>query len=87
MILMRRFQRKRCSGNDGSPTPANDNYRLLEEGESPLEILLWIEQTRREMREELAAEPELLTCPKHRKIRREVDALESCFRWQQAQWG
>ncbi|MEW4571303.1 hypothetical protein AB1L88_25805 [Tautonia sp. JC769] len=59
---------------------------MLDDGESPLEVLLWIDQIRQEMREELAAEPELLTCPKHRKIRREVDAMEACFHWQQAQW-
>lgn len=87
MSLFRRFKRgKQCSGEKASPEPANENYRMLDDGESPLELLLWIDQIRQEMREELAAEPELLTCPKHRKIRREVDAMEACFRWQQAQW-
>lgn len=74
------------SPDTSPPEPANDNLRLLREGESPLEFLVWIERTRREMSEELAEDPGLHHCPKHRNIREELNTMEACFRWRQAAW-
>jgi hypothetical protein len=63
------------------PVRHNDNQRLMEEWMTPAELFQWIRQAREGLRRELAADPSLLTCPKHRDKFQTLDTLESAARW------
>ena len=63
------------------PVPHNDNEPLMAEWMTPAELFQWIRRTREEMRREMAADPSLLACPKHRKDWQTLDVLESAARW------
>ncbi len=63
------------------PVRHNDNQRLMEEWMTPAELFQWIHRTREEMRRERAADPRLLTCPKHRRDWESLHVLERCALW------
>lgn len=67
------------------PRPDNDNWRLMEEWMTPAELMQWIRRTRDEMRRELAGDDSLWHCPRHRRQRLSLDAMERCALWHY--WG
>jgi hypothetical protein len=82
---MQRFGLEAFSGGP-PPEPANHNMTLLREGESPLEVLEWLQRRRAEIRRRLAADSMLLSDPTLRWTVQQLDAIEQCFRWQQSHW-
>ena len=63
-------------------TPDNDNWGLKEDWVTPAEFMQWVKRTRDEMRRELQADASLWECPKHRRHRTMLDAMERCALWQ-----
>ena len=68
-------------GLTNPPPPHNDNRPLMEDWMTPAELFQWIRRTREEMRREMAADPSLLACPKHRQDWESLHALERCALW------
>jgi len=63
------------------PKPDNDNWRLMDEWETPAEFMQWVRQEQERLTRELAANERLLTCPKHRLTREIRQAMEKCCLW------
>jgi hypothetical protein len=75
------FGTRFITGDRPLPKPDNTNWLLMEPWMTPAELLQWVRQTREEMRREIAADPGLLTCPKHRRSWVSLEALEHCALW------
>jgi hypothetical protein len=64
-----------------TPTPDNNNWRILSEWETPAEFMQWVRQEKDRLRRELLAEPSLLTNPEHRRTLNVTLAMERCAIW------
>jgi hypothetical protein len=83
MDLMQRFGLEAFSGGP-PPEEANENLPIMREGQTPYDFLLWLEKTRREMREELSRDFRLRMDPKHRRHWHSLEMMEQWFRWRQS---
>jgi hypothetical protein len=81
METMTLFGTRFITGDMPLPKPDNTNWLLMEPWMTPAELLQWVRRTRDEMRRELAADPGLLACPKHRRSWDSLAALERCALW------
>lgn len=64
------------------PPPAdNDNWHLLPDWMTPAELLQWVRKDKERMRQELAADFRLRSCPKHRQDWDVLVAIERCTLW------
>jgi hypothetical protein len=81
MGTMRFFGTGLIAGDMKLPTPDNNNWPLMDEGETPAEFLRWVHQEIQRLNRELAADERLLTCPRHRRTRQIREAMEKCCLW------
>jgi len=63
------------------PTPDNDNWGVASPWQTPAEALQSIRRMKDEMRQELAADFTLRSCPEHRQIWECLLAAEKCALW------
>jgi hypothetical protein len=63
------------------PKPDNNNWRLMEPWMTPAEFLQWVHREKEREQRQVAADPRLLACPKHRLTREITLAMEKCCLW------
>jgi hypothetical protein len=68
-------------GDMPPPRPDNTNWLLMNESRTPAEFMQWVRSEKRRLRREIAADPKLLTCPKHRLTWDITLAMEKCCLW------
>jgi hypothetical protein len=64
-----------------TPSPDNENLRIMEDWETPAELMQFLRREQDRLCREVAADPSLLNDPTHRLWRAETKAMEACARW------
>lgn len=64
------------------PVPANDNWGVASDWQTPAEALQLIRRWKHRIQRELVADPQLWRCPEHRLTRNIRYEMEKCARWQ-----
>jgi hypothetical protein len=63
------------------PVPDNDNWRLMDDWQTPAEFMQWVSQRKERLRREVQADERLLACPDHRLTWDIALAMEKCCLW------
>jgi hypothetical protein len=64
-----------------TPNPDNENLRMMEDWETPAELIQFIRREKDRLCRQLAVDPSLLGDPTHRLWRIETNAMEACALW------
>jgi hypothetical protein len=83
MASLTLFGTRLIAGDMPPPTPDNENLPLMDGCKlTPAEVLQWARREKRRLSRELARDPRLWTCPKHRRQWNEMQGAEKMTLWQ-----